>query len=253
MFSAIAHCTSLFSLGNKIAVPRPSLDVVSPKSSRYGWLPKHFYDSKSTSASTLPSISDADSVLPCPNVEKEGPLEAVPEGLCADGRRQLSTTRILFAHIGYSLPCVRLRRSYSQSYRAALTLFLATTDSVCASLTFCFARAHPPLQTIVSTSLPTIAARFSASQTEYTWVGVSYMLTQTVCQPFYGRLSDLVGRKVSLITIVLDCKFDMIVQNLLFSSILVFALGSLLCGSAQVRCHSIHFAFRTFNDVRSSP
>lgn len=53
-------------------------------------------------------------------------------------------------------------------------------------------------QTIVSTSLPTIANEFKASQTEYTWVSVAYMLTQTVCQPFYGSISDLVGRKVCL-------------------------------------------------------
>ena len=59
------------------------------------------------------------------------------------------------------------------------------------------ADANPFRKTIVSTSLPTIESHFNASQTEYTWVGVSYMLTQTVCQPFYGRLSDLVGRKVS--------------------------------------------------------
>lgn len=143
---------------------------------------------------------------------------------------------------GYYLRTLGIRRLVfdcegftHRNNRAALTLFLATTDSVCAPLTSCFNHANPPSKTIVSTSLPTIAARFNASQTEYTWVGVSYMLTQTVCQPFYGRLSDLVGRKVSLFYLVLDCKFDMISQNLLFSSILVFALGSLLCGSAQVR------------------
>ncbi|KDQ30498.1 hypothetical protein PLEOSDRAFT_23492 [Pleurotus ostreatus PC15] len=83
--------------------------------------------------------------------------------------------------------------------RAALTLFLATTDA-----------------TIVSTCLPTIASDLKATQTEYTWVGVAYMLTQTACQPFYGRLSDIVGRKA-----------------ILFSSMFVFALGSLLCGAAQ--------------------
>ncbi|TFY83745.1 hypothetical protein EWM64_g280 [Hericium alpestre] len=65
-------------------------------------------------------------------------------------------------------------------------------------------------------ALPTIVAQFGASQNEYTWVGVSYMLTQTACQPFYGRISDLVGRK-----------------NVLFASIFIFALGSLLCGTAQ--------------------
>ncbi|KAF9243867.1 major facilitator superfamily domain-containing protein [Melanogaster broomeanus] len=80
-----------------------------------------------------------------------------------------------------------------------MTLFLATTDS-----------------TIVSTSLPTITSDLVASQSQYTWVGVAYMLTQTACQPLYGKLSDLVGRK-----------------NVLYMSIVIFALGSLLCGTAQ--------------------
>ncbi|KAF8922281.1 major facilitator superfamily domain-containing protein [Mucidula mucida] len=84
--------------------------------------------------------------------------------------------------------------------RAALTLFLATTDA-----------------NIVSTSLPTISREFDASQTQYTWVAVAYMLTQTAFQPLYGRISDLVGRKV-----------------LLFSSVAIFGLGSLLCGVSNV-------------------
>jgi MFS family permease len=52
-------------------------------------------------------------------------------------------------------------------------------------------------QTIISTSLPTIASELHASQTQYTWVGVAYMLTQTAFQPLYGKISDLIGRKVS--------------------------------------------------------
>lgn len=93
-----------------------------------------------------------------------------------------SVARLLFVHIG-----------------AAMTLFLATTDS-----------------TIVSTSLPTIVSELQASQSQYTWVGVAYMLTQTAGQPLYGRLSDLVGRK-----------------NVLYVSMMIFALGSLLCGAAK--------------------
>ncbi|KAK2462041.1 hypothetical protein APHAL10511_006504 [Amanita phalloides] len=96
--------------------------------------------------------------------------------------RQLSTARLLIVHIG-----------------AAMALFLATTDA-----------------TIVSTSLPTIVNELHATQTQYTWVGVAYLLTQTAFQPLYGRLSDLVGRK-----------------PILYGSITIFALGSLLCGVAQ--------------------
>ncbi|KAF9474301.1 amino acid permease ScVBA-like protein [Pholiota conissans] len=95
---------------------------------------------------------------------------------------QLSTVQLLVVHIG-----------------AALTLFLATTDA-----------------TIVSTSLPTISSDLKASPSQYTWVGVSYMLTQTAFQPLYGRVSDLVGRK-----------------NVLYTSMGIFALGSVLCGAAQ--------------------
>ncbi|KAH9890971.1 amino acid permease ScVBA-like protein [Cubamyces lactineus] len=95
---------------------------------------------------------------------------------------QLSTARLVIAHAG-----------------AALTLFLATTDA-----------------TIVSTTLPTITSEFHANQAEYTWVSVTYMLTQTAFQPLYGKLSDLVGR-----------------MSVLYGSIFIFATGSVLCGCAQ--------------------
>ena len=48
----------------------------------------------------------------------------------------------------------------------------------------------------MSTCLPTIIQDFDGSQFEYTWIGVAYLLTQTACQPLYGRISDLTGRKV---------------------------------------------------------
>ncbi|KAI6159605.1 amino acid permease ScVBA-like protein [Pisolithus thermaeus] len=87
----------------------------------------------------------------------------------------------------------------NQGDRAAMALFLATTDA-----------------TIVSTSLPTIASDLAASQSQYTWVGAAYMLTQTAFQPLYGKLSDLMGRK-----------------NILYGSMLIFSIGSLLSGAAQ--------------------
>ncbi|PCH33378.1 MFS general substrate transporter [Wolfiporia cocos MD-104 SS10] len=101
---------------------------------------------------------------------------------CTQEEVRPSTTRLLFAHIG-----------------AALTLFLATTDA-----------------TIVSTILPTIVKRFGASSTQYTWVSVTYMLTQTAFQPLYGKVSDLIGR-----------------TTVLYGSIFIFAAGSALCGTAQ--------------------
>jgi len=52
------------------------------------------------------------------------------------------------------------------------------------------------MQTLLSTSLPTIVSELGASQYQYTWVAVAYMLTQTAGQPLYGKFSDLIGRKV---------------------------------------------------------
>ncbi|KAG8752681.1 hypothetical protein FRC14_006798, partial [Serendipita sp. 396] len=70
-------------------------------------------------------------------------------------------------------------------------------------------------QTIVSTALPTIVADLGGAS-GYSWVGTSYLLTSAGCAPFYGVLSDVIGRKPTL-----------------FFSILAFLLGSALCGSAK--------------------
>ncbi|KAH9003979.1 amino acid permease ScVBA-like protein [Lactarius hatsudake] len=134
--------------------------------------------SAASSATHLPEATNKSQALPYFVREKEANKNI--DGPCHS--QSLSTVRILLVHIG-----------------AALTLFLATTDA-----------------TIVSTCLPTIIREFEGSQSDYTWIGVAYLLTQTACQPLYGRISDLTGRKC-----------------VLFSSILVFALGSLLCGAAR--------------------
>ncbi|KAI0308250.1 major facilitator superfamily domain-containing protein [Multifurca ochricompacta] len=134
--------------------------------------------SAASSATHLPEAATKNKTLPCFVGEKQA-VKNLNDPPCS---RPLTTARVLVAHIG-----------------AALTLFLATTDA-----------------TIVSTCLPTIIKDFDGSQSEYTWIGVAYLLTQTACQPLYGRISDLVGRKF-----------------VLFSSILVFAVGSLLCGAAR--------------------
>lgn len=91
-------------------------------------------------------------------------------------------------------------------------------------------------QTIVSTCLPTIASEFEANQAEYTWVSVTYMLTQTAFQPLYGKLSDLIGRTVRLSPRRPWREYVLMrAQSVLYGSIFIFAAGSVLCGSAQVR------------------
>ncbi|KZT00344.1 MFS general substrate transporter [Laetiporus sulphureus 93-53] len=70
-------------------------------------------------------------------------------------------------------------------------------------------------QTIVSTSMPTIASEFNKLN-EQSWIATSYLLTSTVFQPFFGRASDLWGCKAMLIT-----------------AIVLFEFGSLMTATAQ--------------------
>jgi len=70
-------------------------------------------------------------------------------------------------------------------------------------------------QTIVATALPRIVSDLGGI-TQYSWVFTAYMLTSTVTVPLYGKLGDVYGRK-----------------NLFLFAIVVFLIGSALCGIAQ--------------------
>ncbi|KAJ5108154.1 efflux pump antibiotic resistance protein [Penicillium angulare] len=69
--------------------------------------------------------------------------------------------------------------------------------------------------TIVSTALPDIVAHFKASDSAYSWIASSYLLTNASSVGLWGRLSDIWGRKPILST-----------------SIILFLGGSLICGLA---------------------
>lgn len=67
----------------------------------------------------------------------------------------------------------------------------------------------------VTTSLPTISDALHAGP-GITWVGTAYLLGQTSCQPLYGRISDIIGRK-----------------PILLFSVGCIIVGDILCGFAQ--------------------
>ena len=70
-------------------------------------------------------------------------------------------------------------------------------------------------QTIVATALPRVVSDLGGLA-QYSWVFTAYMLGSTVTVPLYGKLGDVHGRK-----------------PLFIFAILIFLLGSALCGTAQ--------------------
>src|SRR5206468_6082053 len=49
-------------------------------------------------------------------------------------------------------------------------------------------------QTIVGPALPTVVTQLHGNDL-YNWVVISYLLTSTISVPFWGKLSDVYGRK----------------------------------------------------------
>src|SRR5262245_1398565 len=88
------------------------------------------------------------------------------------------------------------RRKMEILFAIMLGLFLAALD-----------------QTIVGTALPTIVGDLHGSNELYTWVVTIYLLTSTITGVFYGKISDIYGRK-----------------PILLFGISVFLIGSALCG-----------------------
>ncbi|GJC98648.1 MFS drug [Colletotrichum higginsianum] len=52
---------------------------------------------------------------------------------------------------------------------------------------------------IITTALPTIAREVGASDSGFAWIGAAYLLANAASVPFWGRLSDVFGRKPILV------------------------------------------------------
>ena len=78
-------------------------------------------------------------------------------------------------------------------------------------------------QTIVSTALPTIVGDLGGIS-HLSWVVTAYLLAATIAGPLYGKLGDLYGRK-----------------KVLQTAIVIFLIGSALCGVAQSMVQLIAF------------
>ncbi|KAF8873113.1 MFS general substrate transporter [Infundibulicybe gibba] len=69
--------------------------------------------------------------------------------------------------------------------------------------------------TITAVALPTIVEDIGG-QSGYSWVGTAYLLASACMSPWYGKISDLFGRK-----------------PVFFLCLFIFMLGSALCGASQ--------------------
>src|SRR5215208_3447975 len=78
-------------------------------------------------------------------------------------------------------------------------------------------------QTIVSTALPTIVGELGGLE-HISWVVTAYLLAVTIVTPLYGKLGDLYGRKL-----------------ILQGALVIFLIGSALCGLAQGMTELIAF------------
>src|ERR687888_626106 len=78
-------------------------------------------------------------------------------------------------------------------------------------------------QTIVATALPRIVSDLGGLSS-YSWVFTAYMLASTVTVPLYGKLGDVHGRR-----------------PLFLASIVIFLVGSALCGLAQSMTQLVAF------------
>src|SRR5512132_3606438 len=83
--------------------------------------------------------------------------------------------------------------------------------------------------TIVATALPTITSELGGLG-QLSWVVTGYLLASTISTPLYGKLGDLYGRK-----------------RIFQASIVIFLVGSALCGQAQGMGELI--AFRTLQGL----
>ena len=78
-------------------------------------------------------------------------------------------------------------------------------------------------QTIVSTALPTIVGELGGV-THLSWVVTAYLLASTIVAPLYGKFGDIHGRKI-----------------ILQVAIVIFLMGSALCGLAQTMMQLVFF------------
>lgn len=139
--------------------------------------------------------------------QKSSPPSIGPESVTdTKGLEQHSTSQ--HRNSTLSVPSTAVcEGSTTASRRSSFKILLAFT-ALCLSI-FLVA-----LDTVlIPTALPTIALSFQVHDYLYAWIGSAYLLANAASVPFWGKLSDIFGRKYVIL-----------------AANLIFLAGSIICG-----------------------
>ncbi len=100
---------------------------------------------------------------------------------------------------------------------------------------------------ILNIALPTIAGAFHASLAEVEWTLIAYTLALTGLVPFFGRISDVLGRKrLFIIGIVIFASASLLAS---FSQVVLWLIGARLIqavGGALITANTLAIITDTF-------
>jgi Na+/melibiose symporter-like transporter len=86
-------------------------------------------------------------------------------------------------------------------------------STLLAFIALCLAIFLVALDTVlIPTALPTIALSFQVSDSLYAWIGSAYLLANAASVPFWGKVSDIFGRKAVIL-----------------AAEIIFLVGSMIC------------------------
>lgn len=77
--------------------------------------------------------------------------------------------------------------------------------------------------TVIGTAMPTVIAKLKGIEI-YSWAFAAYILATTIMTPIWGKVADLIGRRPAI-----------------FGGLLLFIIGSALCGASQTMHQLIAF------------
>ncbi len=110
--------------------------------------------------------------------------------------------------VSFPVPICSVRRGFSCPTSTRLTFAVLATGAGVFSM----------LQSLIAPALPTVQHALNTSQSTVTWVMTAYLLSASVFTPVLGRVGDLIGKKRTLVavlvTVTLGCLLAALAPNI---------------------------------------